>query len=1190
MKYKINIVLVIAVLLSICCSGSDNFVLADSPIMPNPKIPVINPTNPTTPSVVGNTATISTSNGDIKVTPATLTDSGWVTVEYYSKQLTGDVDVSFGFDGKYDIKPTKVESWEDYSHNRSRQKDGVVQATFPDSHSNIKITSVELLPQLPKDGKVTIGDETLNKNFAQIEYEPLIGNKKDNPKLGIIAYTTYDSKFISFGYQINGKITETYTENYEDWKTSTNGVNKTKSSLNSVSSTDWKTLKAPEAIKLNTWHKMRFWVDMPFGGLNGVQGEYSISIKPSSLSLKDAESQGKLTTIDPWYNSVWTYSKALTINHVGTGTYTDYQMQLIVAESGTVTQNLESSEHSVTSNVGGGDFYARPYFIISSPVSMPLLTKANGRLTIDLKCDHPELMDHSDGQLELTSSGGPDANEWSASRPLPEGVTTSYQTFQLPLSEFHSYGGELDVTHINYIRWYCKTTGADITLFWKNAKISYADVSLESHDSDFSTLNDLRFVTGDNSAQCSYWIESISGVAPNRLATVWVKIPTVLSGGSTVYLYYGNSQAMAISNGDNTLLFFDDFAESSLDPVKWDGTYGTYSLSGGEVTESGYGGLTSANMYPVNTMMRSRSKVSTYSRWSSIITFWQDGNNSVFINTDEWGSPLGYYEQDFVQYAGGWYSDLVGTVDNSYHIAQAMRNGSTDARFNWDDSWYIILPTTVPVGLAKVNTYVAGGVQVYDWLFVASYSIYPPFVSSAGSESNALSAWGYRKALTISSVYGSTLTDYQMKLMVSEGSLGLSRDLYLPEMVGVSDVAHGNLFAGYGMAFTGVNMTGMSKTNGVLSIDMKCDHPELIDHSNFGIELTSAGIGESQEWYGGSLAQILTTSYQTFNISLGNWQSNSGELDVTNINYIGGWAKTTGVDITLSVRNAKIRYADVGCDGHALSNFNDLRFTTSNGNTPCFYWIESIDGSTPNGLATVYIKVPTIIFGSTTLYMYYGNGNTIPESSGSSVFVSFDDFESGNSGDYVGMPWIEYNPWIIFSTVHHYGLGSKSAKSPGNDSYYGICQNINPSSHTGYSWEYYGDTSSAFMLMHWDGVHRLFVFVYPRWNVAGYYGNDSNWHWIGTSPVGQWESIQIKNVDWTLATFDFYQDNSLLQNGCTMSSDAINANQLLMQGNNESGDIYVDNFLMFKSVSPEPVWGSLGGTESGRYFNIILHH
>ena len=77
---------------------------------------------------------------------------------------------------------------------------------------------------------------------------------------------------------------------------------------------------------------------------------------------------------------------------------------------------------------------------------------------------------------------------------------------------------------------------------------------------------------------------------------------------------------------------------------------------------------------------------------------------------------------------------------------------------------------------------------------------------------------------------------------------------------------------------------------------------------------------------------------------------------------------------------------DVDCGGYCLSSFNDLRFTSSDGTTLLDYWIESISGTTPNQLATVWIEFDSIGTGATTFYMYYGNSGASAVSNGTNTF------------------------------------------------------------------------------------------------------------------------------------------------------------------------------------------------------------
>lgn len=102
------------------------------------------------------------------------------------------------------------------------------------------------------------------------------------------------------------------------------------------------------------------------------------------------------------------------------------------------------------------------------------LTKADGTLIIDLKCDDPSKLS-SNNQIEITSSGGADVNEWHIPAPISE-ITTGWQTFNLPLASASTTGGELNVAAINFIRWYNFSTDGNITINWRNAQIITSSV------------------------------------------------------------------------------------------------------------------------------------------------------------------------------------------------------------------------------------------------------------------------------------------------------------------------------------------------------------------------------------------------------------------------------------------------------------------------------------------------------------------------------------------------------------------------------------------------------------------------------------------------------------------------------------------------------------------------------------------
>jgi len=91
---------------------------------------------------------------------------------------------------------------------------------------------------------------------------------------------------------------------------------------------------------------------------------------------------------------------------------------------------------------------------------------------------------------------------------------------------------------------------------------------------------DLRFVANDGRL-LNFWVETVLGSAPNRVAYIWVKIIGDLGGDQYIYCYFANQSATNASNGDATFLFFDDFDGSSLNNNKW-----ASSNTGGSITVS----------------------------------------------------------------------------------------------------------------------------------------------------------------------------------------------------------------------------------------------------------------------------------------------------------------------------------------------------------------------------------------------------------------------------------------------------------------------------------------------------------------------------------------------------------------------------------------------------------------------------
>ena len=91
--------------------------------------------------------------------------------------------------------------------------------------------------------------------------------------------------------------------------------------------------------------------------------------------------------------------------------------------------------------------------------------------------------------------------------------------------------------------------------------------------------DDIRFTTGDKVTEIPYWIES--GI--NTTSTIiWVKVPSIPTGDSTIYLYYSNPGASTASSAPNTFGngsfqdLFDDISKLDAD----DSSGGLQSICG----------------------------------------------------------------------------------------------------------------------------------------------------------------------------------------------------------------------------------------------------------------------------------------------------------------------------------------------------------------------------------------------------------------------------------------------------------------------------------------------------------------------------------------------------------------------------------------------------------------------------------
>ena len=133
------------------------------------------------------------------------------------------------------------------------------------------------------------------------------------------------------------------------------------------------------------------------------------------------------------------------------------------------------------------------------------------------------------------------------------------------------------------------------------------------------------------------------------------------------------------------------------------------------------------------------------------------------------------------------------------------------------------------------------------------------------------------------------------------------------------------------------------------------------------------------------------------------WRNDDGGEGVPDTEwYDQNWSKRKRVTVTnadpASYTNATIKLV-VTYDTDMQTDFDDLRFTASDGTTVASHFIEKYTASSE---ATVWVKVPMLATSTDTdVYMYYGNGS-VSDGSATSTFTVIDNFEDGNNSEYSG--------------------------------------------------------------------------------------------------------------------------------------------------------------------------------------------
>jgi len=287
---------------------------------------------------------------------------------------------------------------------------------------------------------------------------------------------------------------------------------------------------------------------------------------------------------------------------------------------------------------------------------------------------------------------------------------------------------------------------------------------------------------------------------------------------------------------------------------------------------------------------------------------------------------------------------------------------------------------------------------------------------------------------------------------------------------------------------------------------------------------------------------------------------------------------------------------DVDCAAHVKTDFSDLRFTAADGTTLLDYWIESVTGTTPNQLATVWIEFGSIGTGATTFYMYYGNAGAAAVSNIVNTFIKGDDFEWGANGDNLNtgskITWTTANGSVVSMEQEYTGVASntRSGKIPYHASGASATMVLVSAATQAIRFRIFKENATdCNFCVHGNGTKRIYLNINAtedlQYYSAGYVDTTKN------VTADAWSLIEINNINFAAGTYDIYLDGVLAKSGAAMDTSSGQNGIVGFYGNASvvGADYWLDDYIVRNWVATEPAWGSWGAEETNiQHYTLAL--
>jgi len=316
--------------------------------------------------------------------------------------------------------------------------------------------------------------------------------------------------------------------------------------------------------------------------------------------------------------------------------------------------------------------------------------------------------------------------------------------------------------------------------------------------------------------------------------------------------------------------------------------------------------------------------------------------------------------------------------------------------------------------------------------------------------------------------------------------------------------------------------------------------------------------------------------------------------------WLAGWEHRKAINITGTQAGSKTNYQIMfevyfgsGTDssnrvylyGGCQADFDDIRFTRSNGVTTLDHWRGYRDAN----MAVFWVEVNSIPASpdSTTIYIYYGNPMVSSTSNGANTFKEFDDIESYTNGD-----TLPFGDWVVNDVDYTVKVSTTRAweesksiyaydPGPNRNIFYWNIDDIESGSHRfhcAFYVESYGDLHTKPLVPLEN--NRIINVIYENGTVEYY---DGSYHTIcaGVS-ADEWHTMEIcfavggSTFDICLDGVWYYNLNQEHRNGDTDPHYI----EVTSTGLDQTVKAYFDAYFVGKYADPEPQITSYGGAEA----------